>query len=216
MNRIEKGAPRRLGGFGYWLVGGFVVGAAVAQLDLIDTFFDETSGSRSLAALLAALYLFAGVVTLVGLAMPALGVRLKMFASIDEARSEMRFNRAGAIAALLMGSGMLVLLAAAPVGPLAPPAAAAMLALVIAVTAWTFRRQLLLADELMHSVIHDAAARAYYLMLAVGGGWALVAYLGFLPEPRALDWINLFYLLALVASALAMRKRGLLEDEAPG
>ena len=51
---------------------------------------------------------------------------------------------------------------------------------------------------------------AYYLILLVGGGWAILAHLDFAPPPAPLDWLTMLFGLALVASFVASGRRGML------
>ena len=44
-----------------------------------------------------------------------------------------------------------------------------------------------LSDELERTLSHEAATLAFYLILLLGGGWAMLAHLGFAPAPAPLD-----------------------------
>ena len=47
-------------------------------------------------------------------------------------------------------------------------------------------------------------------MLAVGGGWAMLAHLGYVPAPAPLDWLTMLTLLMFAASFIALGRRKML------
>jgi hypothetical protein len=48
------------------------------------------------------------------------------------------------------------------------------------------------------------------LVLALGGGWAMLAHLGFVAAPAPLDWLTMFTILMFVAAFIAAGRRKLL------
>ena len=105
---------------------------------------------------------------------------------------------------------LIVLALAGPAGPLSPAAAlAGALGLIVAliVLGVAVRR---LSDELARTLSNEAGNIACYLILALGGGWAILAHLGFVAAPAPLDWLTLFILLLFVASFIAAGRRKLL------
>lgn len=56
---------------------------------------------------------------------------------------------------------------------------------------------------------HETGSLAFYLVLGLGGGWALLAHLGFAAAPAALDWLTLFIVLLFAASVIAVARRNL-------
>ena len=65
-------------------------------------------------------------------------------------------------------------------------------------------------DELMLAINLEAGALTYGLVLAVVGGWAMLAHLGYLAGPQPLDLLTAFYVLVLIASFVAVGRRGML------
>jgi hypothetical protein len=67
-----------------------------------------------------------------------------------------------------------------------------------------------LSDELGRTLSYETGNLAFYLILAVGGGWATLAQLGLVDSPAPLDWLTLFIVLLYVASFIAAGRRKLL------
>lgn len=67
-----------------------------------------------------------------------------------------------------------------------------------------------LSDELDRTVSYEAGNIAFYLIWAVGGGWAMLAHLGFVAGPAPIDWLTLFSVLMFAASFIAAARRKLL------
>jgi len=65
-------------------------------------------------------------------------------------------------------------------------------------------------DELGRTLSREAGNMAFYLILLVGGGWAMLAHLGFAAAPAPLDWLTLFTVLMFAASFIAVGRRKLL------
>jgi len=111
---------------------------------------------------------------------------------------------------LLWGVALLALALAAPDGPL-PQAAALVLGaggLVVGsiMSALVYRA----CDELMLAVNLEAGALTFGLVLLVVGFWAMLAHLNYVAGPQPLDLLTLFYVLVLVASFIAIGRRGML------
>ncbi|MFV3130452.1 hypothetical protein [Niveispirillum sp. KHB5.9] len=65
-------------------------------------------------------------------------------------------------------------------------------------------------DELKRLLSQESGNWTFYLLTVVGGGWAILAHLGFVAGPVPLDWLTMFSALMLVASFIAIGRRGLL------
>jgi hypothetical protein len=65
-------------------------------------------------------------------------------------------------------------------------------------------------DELMLAVNLEAGALTSGLVLVVVGSWAMLAHLGYVAGPQPLDLLTLFNVLVLVASFIAIGRRGML------
>ena len=67
-----------------------------------------------------------------------------------------------------------------------------------------------LNDELGRTLSREAGNMAFYLILLAGGGWTMLAHLGFVAAPASLDWLTLFTVLMFAASFIAVGRRRLL------
>lgn len=98
---------------------------------------------------------------------------------------------------------------AGPGGVLFPKAALAgalgLIAVLVVLGIVTWR----LSDELGRTLSHEAGNLAFYLILVLGGGWAILAHLGFATGPAPLDWLTLFTVLLFAASFIAVGRRKL-------
>lgn len=62
----------------------------------------------------------------------------------------------------------------------------------------------------MRGMSRECGNLSFYLVLIVGGGWAMLARLGFANALAPLDWLTMFFGFALVAALIAVGRRGLL------
>jgi energy-converting hydrogenase Eha subunit E len=67
-----------------------------------------------------------------------------------------------------------------------------------------------LSDELGRTLSHETGNMAFYLILVLGSGWAMLAHLGFVAAPAPLDWVTLFAVLMFAASFIAAGRGKLL------
>jgi len=67
-----------------------------------------------------------------------------------------------------------------------------------------------LTDELGRTLSRESGDIAFHLMLAVGGGWAMLAHLGYVAAPAPLDWLTMLTLLMFAASFIALGRRKML------
>lgn len=185
--------------------------ASAASLYFFDT---KTVGglgkSASIAALVGVLYAVIGLGVGLGAASPKVGARFLNVEDADELREQKKVLTLSGAAMVLWGVALFALALAAPDGPL-PPAAALVLGaggLIIgtALSIPAYR----LSDELMLAVNLEAAALSYGLVLLVAGGWAMLAHLGYATIFAPLDLLTLFYVVVLLASFIAIGRRGML------
>jgi hypothetical protein len=66
------------------------------------------------------------------------------------------------------------------------------------------------SDELMAAVNLEAGALSYGIVSLVVGMWAMLAHLGYAAAPAPLDLLSLLYVLVLLASFIAVGRRGML------
>jgi len=192
---------------------GAVIGyaASAAMLYYIDSAaVDGLSVSATIAAVVGVLYAVIGLTMVVGTANPQLGARLLNVEDADELREQKKVLTLSGAAMMLWGVALLALALAAPDGPVPQAAALAVggggLVIGIALSVLVYRS----SDELMLAVNLEAAALSYGLLLLVVGLWAMLAHLGYTAAPAPLDLLSLFYVLVLVASFIAVGRRGML------
>jgi hypothetical protein len=99
---------------------------------------------------------------------------------------------------------------AGPGGVLSPAAALAGALVLIAVLTALGIATWRLSDELGRTLSREAGNMALYLILLLGGGWAMLAHLGLVAAPAPLAWLTLFIVLLFVASVIAVGRRKLL------
>jgi len=105
---------------------------------------------------------------------------------------------------LLIGLGL------AGAGVLAPAAAlAGALILIVILTLLTVAAWRL-QDELGRTLSHETGNMAFYLIFVIGGGWAILAHLGFAHAPAPLDWVTMVTVLLFAASFIVLGRRKLL------
>ena len=192
---------------------GAVIGyaASAAMLTYIDSAaVDGLSVSATIAAVVGVLYAVIGLTMVVGTASPQMGARFLNVEDADELREQKKVLTLSGAAMLLWGVALIALALAAPDGPV-PQAAALVvggggLVIGIALSVLVYRS----SDELMLAVNLEAAALSYGLLLLVVGLWAMLAHLGYTAAPAPLDLLSLFYVLVLVASFIAVGRRGML------
>jgi hypothetical protein len=110
-----------------------------------------------------------------------------------------------------LGLTLILLSLAGPGGLVSPGFALAAAVVLIAVMAAIDLAMRPLMDELSHAVGRETGNMAFYLTIAIGGGWAILAHLRFVAAPEPLDWITLFTLILFAASVIAAGRRGLLK-----
>ena len=179
----------------------YIDSAAVGGLNL----------SATIAALVGVLYAVIGFGIAFGTASPSLGARFLNVEDVDELREQKQVLSLSGAAMVLWGAALLALALAAPDGPVPQAAALAIgaggLLLGTVLSVLVYRA----SDELMLAVNLEAGALSYGLVLLAVGGWAMLAHLGYLAAPAPLDLLSLFYVLVLLASFIAVGRRGMLQ-----
>ena len=192
---------------------GAIVGFAASYgvLNYIDS--DAVGGldpSATIAALVGALYCMIAVGMLFGVASPRLGARFLNVEDADELREQQRVLALSGIAMVFWGAALLALALAAPDGPVPQQVALAVglggLVIGVVLSVMVYRA----SDELMLAINLEAAALSYGLAFAAISLWAMLAHLGYASAPQPLDLLTLFYVLVLLASFVAVGRRGML------
>ncbi len=195
------------------LIGGVAgYAASMGALQFIDSpAVGGLSKSATIAALVGVLYAVIGLGVALGTASPQMGARFLNVEDADELREQKKVLTLSGAAMVLWGAALMALAFAAPDGPLSQ-AAALTLALgglvigtVISIPAYR------MSDELMLAVNLEAGAISYAIVLVIAGGWAIFAHLGFAAALAPLDLLTLFYVVVLVASFIAVGRRGMLK-----
>lgn len=166
--------------------------------------------SASIAALVGAVYAVIGISIGIGAASPQVGAKFLNVEDADELREQKKVLVLSGVAMLLWGAALVALALAAPDGPV-PPGVALIVGLAgmligTALSLLVYRA----SDELMLAVNLEGGALSYGLVFVVVGGWAMLAHLGYVAGPTPLDLLTLFYVLVLVASFIAVGRRGML------
>lgn len=196
--------PALIGG-----VAGFA--ASAAMMRYIDSPSVGGLGlSATLAALAGVVYCVIGFGIVIGTSSPGLGAKFLNVEDADELREQKKMLVWSGASMLLWGVSLLALALAAPDGPVPQAAALAVggggLVIGIALSVLVYRA----SDELMAAVNLEAGALSYGITSLVVGFWAMLGHLGYAAAPAPLDLLTLFYVLALVASFIAVGRRGML------
>jgi hypothetical protein len=128
----------------------------------------------------------------------------------DEMRERGRLMLCSFAWMVACGLLLIVLGLAGPGGPLPPAAALAGALLLIAILVALGIAASRLSDELGRTLSRETGHAAFYLILAVGGGWAMLAHLGFTAAPAPIGWITLFAILLFAGAFIATGRRRLL------
>ena len=195
------------------LVGGGVVGfvAAFGFMQLVDSgLLGTLERSQEVAGLTGIIYLLTAMSVAVGLASPSFGARFLNVEDADELREMKRTLLFSSIGMFAFGLALVLAALAGPDAPIDPMAGLAGFIVLIAIGGYAGIRQQRHTDELMKSVSLEATSLAFYLTFLFGGGWALLAHLGFADGPAPLDWLTMFAGIMLVASFAICGRRGML------
>jgi hypothetical protein len=196
--------PALIGG-----VAGFAASAGVMQF--IDSPAVGGLGTSAvIAALVAVVYLVIGLSIVIGVASPQMGAKFLNVEDADELREQKQVLSLSGWAMMLWGAALAALALAAPDGPV-PQTAALVIGLAGLVIGSVLSVLVYRAsDELMLAVNLEAGALSYGLTFLTIGGWAMGAHLGYAAAPQPLDLLSLLYVLVLVASFIAVGRRGML------
>ena len=184
-----------------------MAGAAAGMWLIESGKLGEHDGSQVAAGAVGLVYLLTGMAVAAGAASPKLGARFLNVSDAEELHEQRKLLTLGALSMVLSALALFVLAAA---GVMQPSLALAMVAVLLAPTVALGIAQWRLMDELLRQVSSEAGNAAFYLTMLFGGGWALLAHLGFVTAAQPLDWITMFFAVALLASFAAAGSRGML------
>ena len=194
------------------LVGAVVGGAGM--FGLIGLYesgaLGDLGASDMIACVAGAVYVLIGLQVGLGIALPALGWRFLNVEDAEEIREQRAMFAYAAAVMVAWGGALMVVALAGPGGIVAPgmglAAALGLIAVSVLLTVLMWR----LMDELMRGMSRECGNLSFYLLLLVGGTWAMLAHLGFAAGPAPLDWLTMFTALTLLASFAAVGARGML------
>ncbi|NCP15050.1 MAG: hypothetical protein GW858_12950 [Sphingomonadales bacterium] len=194
------------------LIGGVAgVAASAATLRFIgSSAVGGLDSSATIAALVGVLYAVIGTIIALGAVNPKIGERFLNVEDADELREQKKVLSLSGGAMTLWGAALFALALAAPGGPM--PQAAALFVAAGGLVIGTLLSVLVYraCDELMLAVNLEAGAWSYGLVFVVVGLWSILSHLGYAAAPAPLDLLTLFYMLCLLASFIAVGRRGML------
>lgn len=131
---------------------------------------------------------------------------------IETLRERSRLLLLSWIIVAAMGAMLILLGLSGPRGVVSPTAglagALAMIAVAVALSAIAWR----VMDELDRTLSYEGGNMAFYLLIVIGGGWSMLAHLGFVAAPTPLDWVTMLTLVSFVASFIVAGRRNLLSQ----
>jgi len=126
----------------------------------------------------------------------------------DELRHEGPALLLGAGALVAAGSSLILLSIAGP-GRLVPPTWGLVVVMLLGILATVFlTMRLRVLDELNRAVARESGHLAFEWLSIVGGTWAILTHLGFVPAPTPLNWLTMLYGFGFLAGIVASARRG--------
>lgn len=184
---------------------------AIGILTLADSDLVGGLGrSREIAALVALVYLVTALAVGIGVSRPSFGAHYLNAEDPDELREQKTSLILSSLAMAATGAALFILAFAAPVGPIDSGAALGLALVLLGLCVWLSHRMTAHVDELILEVSRITGALTFYLLALIGGGWSIIAHLGFASAPSPLDWLTMMAALLLLASFIACAKKGLL------
>ena len=194
---------------GLGAVSGFAGATLVTRL-LDSGAIPDFGPSVEIAVLVALVYLLVGIAVGVGVLSPKAGASFLNVEDADELEEQRAILGYSAIGMAGAGIALAVVALSGPDGLVEPWLALGIYVVLSVLAVWVSLKSWRLQDELMKAIGREAAGMSYYLVLLVGGTWALLAHLGFVAAPQALDWLTMFWALLLLAALIVVGKRGML------
>lgn len=192
---------------------GGVVGFLVAfvTLNVMDAeALPELGESVEVAVLVGLIYIVTALAVTVGILSPKAGARFLNVEDAEELEEQRSMLILSAIGMGAAGAALVVVALGGSAGLIDPTVALIVYAVLAVIAVWVSLKSWKLQDELMRAIGSESGALTFYLVVAVGGTWALLAHLGFTAAPQALDWLSMFWGLLLLACFIVIGKRGML------
>lgn len=184
---------------------------SLGATELVDSgMLGALGASQEAALLVGVLYGVIGLIIALGVIVPRAGATMLNVEDEGELREQRRVLGWSAGSIILMGVLLALLALSGPAGLVAPALALAATAAGWLLLTGASLHLLRNMDELMRALTRETGEVAYYLVLLVCGGWALLAWLGYVPAMGMLDFLTINHVLLLVASFIASGRRGML------
>ncbi len=196
------------------LIGGGVCGGLASAGFLIAVesgAMGALNSSRLVAGLVAVIYLLTALMVGIGLVNPSFGAKFLNVEDADELREQRLMLMLSTISMLAFGAALMVIALAGPGAAIGAGAGLTGFLILLTMTTVAGWRQMRYTDELMKSLSQEASALAFYLLFVIGGGWAVLAHLGFVIAPAPLDWLSMFAAILLLSTFIAAGKRGMMQ-----
>ncbi|QZH75480.1 MAG: hypothetical protein JY451_02355 [Erythrobacter sp.] len=189
--------------------------AGFAGATLILQFFDSgalpaVGASVEIAALVGLIYMLTAAAVAVGVISPKSGAKFLNVEDAEELQEQRGILLYSGIGMATAGLALVAVALGGVAGVIDPAMALTVYIALSVMTCWISLKSWKLQDELMRAAGSETAAFAYYLVLGIGGTWAVLAHLGFVTAPQPLDWLTLFWGLTLLAAFIAAGRRGML------
>lgn len=188
-----------------------VVSAGGVMIFMDAVMSEHITASRMIAASVGALYVLLAIGVGVGAASPALGAKYLNTEDAEEIRDQRTSLINSGVAMATWGAALIALASAAPLGPLSIELTLGFAIVAIGIGSWCAWQSYKASDELMAAVNLEASALSFALVFAALGGWAMAAHLEFSISPEPLDILTVFYVLSLLATFIAVGRRGMLK-----
>ncbi|RJY09026.1 hypothetical protein [Aurantiacibacter aquimixticola] len=185
-------------------------GAMLVKEALDSGKFASVGASVEIASLVGMIYLITGLFVGLGSLAPNAGAKVLNVEDADELREQRAMLLYSSVGMFAAGLALILVALAEAGGPVTPGLALLVYGVLAVVAIFTSVKSWKQQDELMRAVGRETASLSYYLMLLVGGTWALLAHLAYLPAAQPLDWLTMFWSLFLLATFIVVGRRGML------
>ena len=193
---------------------GYVVGAVAAKtgVDIEPAVLQALGTSGIVALAIGVLYAIIGLILFGATSMPKFGQNLLTGPDAQDLIDARPLYFMQSIAVALLGFALIVIALTGPGLAFEGTTGGIGFLLLFLAGMALWLRSLPLMDELVRTASWESTGWTYGLLVLFGGGWAVLAHIGFAAEPAALDWLSMFWGLALIGSTIAAVKRGMLAE----
>lgn len=194
---------------------GAMVGLGLAQLVMyldVPTVGFRISPGGAILAFVGALYVLMGLIVWIGVSSPKLGVKILNVVDEDDLRDRRPLLHGSAVTCLALGVAMVTLPFAGDAGIVSRPAALLIVAVALAVSgliSWVAVRDRHY-DEFWSHIVAQASAVTLALLASLMVVWGSAAHLGLMSPPDPLLVVAAPPALFLLASIIAVGRKGLL------